>query len=111
MTKKDKQIVDKNPGKTPYELLNEFQLSQQGFDELVAQQDRAENQKVQKPQLLTPQLSREYAEPELSSAPGGHHHDTDTVMVNDKQAGKTFSLSKFAADRWIRKNPKRYSRA
>ena len=115
MTKNDQKIIEKNPSIAPYDLLTSHGLSQGGYNELLATNDKKEAEKIAvKPSnLLVPdkivESARHRAMPQtttLNSPTRGVDHET--VMVRNKDTGKEFKLSRFAAERWIKKKGMAY---
>lgn len=116
MTKNDKNIIDKNPGVSPYDLLTKHNLSQAAYDELLKSNDEKdkqviENQKAANNLLIPDEVkatTKHRIEPSTSNLPVQSRHDSATVMVHNKHSGKRFKLSEYAATRLVRKFPSEY---
>lgn len=119
MSKSDERIIEANPGVTAYDLLSTFGLSQKGYGELMAKGD-PQPKKVLTPQIVekvnaiaTNMLIPEKVvpmlhniQPALSQPAINHGGD---VIVLTKLTGKRSPMTKFAADRLVRKFPTTYA--
>lgn len=110
MTKNDSKIMEKYPGANPYDLLTIHGLSQGGYNELLAVADKKEADKItNKPSnLLVPdkiiESARHRAIPQTATLQAATRAtDHDTVTMRNRDTGKEFKLSWFAADRWLKK--------
>jgi hypothetical protein len=105
MNKTDKKLIDANPGKTPYELL-QLGLTQMGFEELEIIQGRQKEiaashvqpskveETIQHTKSITPQLS---APPHITGR--------DSVILLNMKKGIQKRMSRFHAEKIQRKYP------
>jgi len=118
MTANDGKIIKKYPEATPYDLLTKHGLSQGGYEELLAKASgtaKAPEAQKEKTNLLVPAAIKENTkhriEPNTSVLPQrGRASDAHAVRLKENSTGKEFTLSQFAADRWLRKHGTRYTK-
>ena len=111
MTAKDQKLIDANPGKTAYQLL-ELGLSQKGFTELSATQQTARiaPQYVSKNELIPDKVeltAKHIAQPILMPHVGVINV-TDTVRLYNKKTGKTTNIQRVNAEKMARKYPNEF---
>lgn len=121
---KDARIIKDNPDLTPYELLTEKGLSQNGYDHLVAHNESLKaapaKQVIERPvpQIQTPQ---QLVEPTIKTISDTNenrraipaisevvYNSGDMATLINNKTGKQTSMSKSAAVRFAKKYPKEY---
>lgn len=105
MTAKDKAIIANFPGKTPYELHAEYDLSKKGFDELIFRSDAETDALLSSKEVRGHLRQMPVVTPLISTyqGPGA------TVTVHNTLTGRNQELAPKMADIMVRKYPKEYT--
>lgn len=111
MTAKDQKLIEANPGKTAYQLL-ELGLSQKGFTELSGMQQTARTAPTYTPKNeLIPEkvelTAKHIAQPVLMPHVAAINV-SDTVQLYNKKTGKTTSIQRVNAQKMARKYPNEF---
>lgn len=123
MSPSDQKIIDNHPEASPYDLFNTYGLTKKGYDEFLTlppnklqpQSDKKlvpETVVSQPSNLLVPELvkqtNKHTISPQLTPYIAPSMQSGGDVVVRTKGSGKLSPMTKFAADRLVRRHPSTY---